>query len=123
MLVGRHATGMHMPGEQANRAAAWIIELHRVCHASASHPRSTAFASCCSDKFGLVYVITKLGLLFVYDLETATAVYRTRISPDPVFLAAGTPDSGGFVAINRCGAGGGVRGVSDLRPSSEGLEI
>jgi clathrin heavy chain len=32
-----------------------------------------------SDKYGLIYVITKLGLLFVYDLETATAVYRNRI--------------------------------------------
>ena len=27
-----------------------------------------------SEKYGLVYVITKLGLLFVYDLATATAV-------------------------------------------------
>ena len=54
-----------------------------------------------SDKFGLVYVITKLGLLFVYDLETATAVYRTRISADPIFLAAPAVSSGGFIAINR----------------------
>lgn len=54
------------------------------------------------DKYGLVYVITKLGLLFVYDLESATAVYRTRISSDPVFIAAPSSDSG-FVAINRRG--------------------
>jgi hypothetical protein len=56
----------------------------------------------CSDKYGLVYVITKLGLLFVYDLESATAVYRTRMSQDPIFLAAPAPGSGGFTAINRC---------------------
>lgn len=56
-----------------------------------------------SDKYGLVYVITKLGLLFVYDLETATAVYRTRISADPIFLAAPAPEKGGFTAINRRG--------------------
>ena len=31
-----------------------------------------------SDRYGLIYVVTKLGLLFVYDLETATAVYRNR---------------------------------------------
>ncbi|KAL5063601.1 hypothetical protein RYX36_025338, partial [Vicia faba] len=36
-----------------------------------------------SHKYSLIYVITKLGLLFVYDLETATVVYRNRISPDP----------------------------------------
>ncbi|PRW61204.1 clathrin heavy chain [Chlorella sorokiniana] len=56
-----------------------------------------------SDKYGLVYVVTKLGLLFVYDLETATAVYRTRISADPIFLAAPAPGLGGFSAVNRRG--------------------
>ena len=44
-----------------------------------------------SERYGLVYVITKLGLLFVYDLRTATAVYRNRISPDPIFLTASSP--------------------------------
>lgn len=62
---------------------------------------------CCgaqiSEKYGLVYVVTKLGLLFVYDLETATAVYRNRISPDPIFLAANSDSTGGIMAINRCG--------------------
>ncbi|KAL2541769.1 Clathrin heavy chain 1 [Abeliophyllum distichum] len=38
-----------------------------------------------SNKYGLIYVITKLGLLFVYDLETTTAVYRNRISPGSHF--------------------------------------
>jgi clathrin heavy chain len=55
-----------------------------------------------SERFGLVYVVTKLGLLFVYDLETATAVYRNRISPDPIFLACGSDATGGILAINRC---------------------
>ncbi|KAJ7543091.1 hypothetical protein O6H91_09G024400 [Diphasiastrum complanatum] len=56
-----------------------------------------------SHKYGLIYVITKLGLLFVYDLETATAVYRNRISPDPIFLTADSPSVGGFYAVNRRG--------------------
>ena len=50
-----------------------------------------------------MYVVTKLGLLFVYDLETATAVYRNRISPDPIFLACDAPSVGGFYALNRRG--------------------
>jgi len=54
-------------------------------------------------KHNLIYVITKLGLLFVYDLETASAIYRNRISPDPFFLTADAPTSGGFYAINRRG--------------------
>ncbi|KAL2526612.1 Clathrin heavy chain 1 [Abeliophyllum distichum] len=56
-----------------------------------------------SHKYSLLYVITKLGLLFVYDLETATAVYRNRISPDPIFLTSEASSAGGFYAINRRG--------------------
>ena len=56
-----------------------------------------------SERYGLVYVITKLGLLFVYDLTSASAVYRNRISPDPIFLTANSDSTGGFYAINKCG--------------------
>ncbi|CAN6981948.1 unnamed protein product [Brassica oleracea var. botrytis] len=56
-----------------------------------------------SHKFSLIYVITKLGLLFVYDLETASAIYRNRISPDPIFLTSEASSVGGFYAINRRG--------------------
>lgn len=56
-----------------------------------------------SHKYSLIYVITKLGLLFVYDLDTATAVYRNRISPDPIFLTSEASSIGGFYAINRRG--------------------
>ncbi|KAL5997905.1 hypothetical protein ACLOJK_008839 [Asimina triloba] len=56
-----------------------------------------------SHKYSLIFVITKLGLLFVYDLETASAIYRNRISPDPIFLTAEASSVGGFYAINRRG--------------------
>ena len=56
-----------------------------------------------SAKYGLVYVVTKLGLLFVYDLESGTAVYRNRISPDPIFLACASEATGGIYAVNRRG--------------------
>lgn len=55
-----------------------------------------------SEKFGLVYVITKLGLVFIYDLETGSAIYRNRISTDPVFITCDS-STGGFYAINRAG--------------------
>ncbi len=51
----------------------------------------------------MIYVATKLGLLFVYDLETATAVYRNRISPDPIFITSEATSVGGLIAINRRG--------------------
>ena len=66
-------------------------------------PFSPFFFRQVSHKFNLIYVITKLGLLFVYDLETASAIYRNRISPDPIFLTSEASSVGGFYAINRRG--------------------
>jgi hypothetical protein len=74
--------------------------MHRSCCCLAVSP--WCLRAQISEKYGLVYVVTKLGLLFVYDLETATAVYRNRISPDPIFLAANSDSTGGIMAINRC---------------------
>ncbi|KAL5997907.1 hypothetical protein ACLOJK_008841 [Asimina triloba] len=56
-----------------------------------------------SHKYSLIFMITKLGLLFVFDLETASAIYRNQISPDPIFLTAEVSSLGGFYAINRRG--------------------
>ena len=56
-----------------------------------------------SEKYGVIYVVTKMGLLFVYDLETATAIYRNKVSNDPVFLACDSPSTGGVYAVNRRG--------------------
>ncbi|KAG2621925.1 hypothetical protein PVAP13_3NG298306 [Panicum virgatum] len=56
-----------------------------------------------SHKYGLINVIKKLGLLFVYELETTVAVYRNRISPDHIFLTEEPSSTGGFYAINRRG--------------------
>lgn len=56
-----------------------------------------------SQKYGLISVITKLGVLFIYDLETATQVYRDRITSDPILLTAESSTTGGFYAINTRG--------------------
>ncbi len=67
-----------------------------------------------------MYVVTKLGLLFVYDLESATAVYRNRISPDPIFLATASDATGGIMAINRRGkASGGCMGGDGFRGAAK----
>lgn len=45
-----------------------------------------------------------MGLLFVYSVDTLAAVYRQRISADPVFLAQAAPTSGGTYVITRRGS-------------------
>ena len=49
-----------------------------------------------------MYVVTKLGLLFIYDLETGAAIYRNRISAEAIFITADS-STGGVYAINRAG--------------------
>lgn len=93
--------------------ASLVLETFNTLHLGAAEILTLVFDKCVSDvflyfiqisaKYNLIYVITKLGLLFVYDLETATAVYRNRISPDPIFLTADAPTVGGFYAVNRRG--------------------
>lgn len=55
-----------------------------------------------SAKHQLVYVITKMGLVFVYDLTTGTAIFRNRFSSQAVFISQATED-GGVLALNRGG--------------------
>ena len=48
----------------------------------------------------MIYVITKLGLLFVYNLKIATIVYRNRINLDPIFLTSEANTACGFFVVN-----------------------
>ena len=45
-----------------------------------------------------------MGLLFVYDVQHLTPVFRQRISADPVFLACAAPSFGGAYVITRRGS-------------------
>ena len=76
-------------------------------HRALTHAPQPATHRCpcaCSEKYGLAYVISKMGLLFVYDVQNLTAVYRQRISADPVFLACASPSTGGVYVITRRGS-------------------
>ncbi|XP_071711633.1 clathrin heavy chain 2-like isoform X1 [Rutidosis leptorrhynchoides] len=56
-----------------------------------------------SQKYSLIYLITNLGLLFVYDLKTATEVYSTKISSVPILLTSEAFSVGGFYVVDTCG--------------------
>jgi len=39
-----------------------------------------------NSKLGILFIVTKFGFLFLYELITGAVLLRTRISNDPVFV-------------------------------------
>jgi hypothetical protein len=56
-----------------------------------------------SAAHGLVYMMSRLGYLTLYDVFTAKAIYRSRVTEETVFCAAHHTASGGILAISRKG--------------------
>lgn len=56
-----------------------------------------------SDRYGVVYMITKFGYIHIFDVGTGKLIYMNRISADTIFVTAPQPSSGGIVGVNRKG--------------------
>jgi clathrin heavy chain len=56
-----------------------------------------------SQKYGLVYLVTKYGFIHLNDLETGQNIFVNRISSETIFITAPTSDSTGLVGVNRKG--------------------
>ena len=56
-----------------------------------------------SQKYGVVYLVTKYGFIHLYDLESGTCIFMNRISSETIFITAPTSDSSGIVGVNRKG--------------------
>mmetsp|Transcript_108985 Transcript_108985/g.351874 ORF Transcript_108985/g.351874 Transcript_108985/m.351874 type:complete len:1524 (+) Transcript_108985:1-4572(+) len=67
-------------------------------------PSDFAVALHLSEKHGVVFMVTKAGYLFMFDVATATMLVRTRVSQDTVFISTYSAVSGGCIFVNRKGA-------------------
>lgn len=56
-----------------------------------------------SVKNNLIYMISKMGYLYLFDVYTGKAIYRARITQDTVFAATEHTASGGILGITRRG--------------------
>eukprot|EP00736_Rhodelphis_marinus_P012217 Rmarinus@m.21906 len=56
-----------------------------------------------SQKYSLLFMITKLGYLHLYDLESATCIYMNRISAETIFVSCVNEATGGVIGVNRQG--------------------
>jgi clathrin heavy chain len=56
-----------------------------------------------SQKYGVIYMVTKFGFIHLYDLESGSCIFMNRISSETIFTTCADTDSTGLVAINRKG--------------------
>lgn len=56
-----------------------------------------------SEKYKVIYLVTKYGFIHLYDLETGTTIFMNRISSDTIFTTAIDEESLGIVGVNRKG--------------------
>ena len=56
-----------------------------------------------SQKYSVIYMVTKYGFIHLYDLETAACIFMNRISSETIFTTAPDSESSGIVGVNRKG--------------------
>ena len=56
-----------------------------------------------SQKYGIIFLVTKYGFVHLYDLESGTCLYMNRISSETVFVTADYSSTGGMIGVNRKG--------------------
>lgn len=66
-------------------------------------PQDFPVAMQASEKHGVVYMVTKAGYLYLYDIETATLIYQSRISSETIFVTAPHEATHGLVGVNKAG--------------------
>lgn len=51
----------------------------------------------------MLFLVTKMGFVHLYDIETATNLGSVRVSDSPIFISCPHSASGGILSINRNG--------------------
>jgi len=56
-----------------------------------------------STKHNVVFVLSKMGYVFIFDIATGTEIFKSRISESALFVNAEHKESGGIIGVNRSG--------------------
>ena len=56
-----------------------------------------------SPKYGLVFIITKFGYLYMFEASKAALVYRQRITDQLVVVSTRNTTTDGIICINKTG--------------------
>lgn len=69
-----------------------------------STPNDFPISLVLAEKYGMLYIITKFGFVYIYELTTNQQIFKTRISNQPIFVAARNFANDGLLAINKDGS-------------------
>jgi clathrin heavy chain len=56
-----------------------------------------------SEKHNVVYILSKMGYIFIFDIATGTEIFKSRISETALFVNQEHKESGGIIGVNRAG--------------------
>lgn len=56
-----------------------------------------------SQRFSIIYLVTKYGFIHLYDLESGTCIFMNRISSETIFTTTTHEATSGIIAVNRKG--------------------
>lgn len=56
-----------------------------------------------SAKHGLIYMITKYGYVYIFDISTGISIYTMRVSGETIFVTVEHHVTNGVLGINRLG--------------------
>lgn len=56
-----------------------------------------------SQKYSIIYLVTKYGFIHLYDMESGACIFMNRISSETIFITAPDSASQGLVGVNRKG--------------------
>lgn len=56
-----------------------------------------------STKYSIAFLVTKMGYVHLYDLESGRALYMNRVSDTTLFVTAQQSSSGGILGVSRAG--------------------
>ncbi|VDD80563.1 unnamed protein product [Mesocestoides corti] len=66
-------------------------------------PNDFPVAMQASQKYAVVFLITKNGYLHIYDIESGTCIYMNRVSSETIFVTVPYEATSGIMGVNRKG--------------------
>eukprot|EP01027_Heterolobosea_sp_BB2_P023662 GEZU01035605.1.p1 GENE.GEZU01035605.1~~GEZU01035605.1.p1 ORF type:complete len:1686 (+),score=716.16 GEZU01035605.1:148-5205(+) len=75
----------------------------RAAQINFTSPADFPVAMQASEKHGVIYLITRAGFLYLFDVETATLIFQKQITTETIFVTAPHTSTDGLIGINRFG--------------------